>query len=262
MLTCPQGGRTNTFGGAIDTALLAYDVGVAYFIGLCFLLTNHSEFFLQSQSAYTAGLIASLCLATRQCRETTNFTVSGQDNELLTQCTEALKFCASYDNVAQRYLDILNSVRRSIESAAPPSFSPPSSTGKKPPPKRLRTYPDQEFGRFQYPRFTDTDPVIQFIINLLRNPFGGEMRVLDGENTPLKVFPENWRFLCPEPPRNIGGFRTPFLTPEESTFQTSRPGPACVASPSAGSDGLESSRKRKVPFRTKEEFEAFFRRVA
>jgi len=207
-------------------------------------------------------LIVSLCLATRQSRETTNFTVSGQDDGLLTQCAEALKYCASYDNVAQRYLDILNSIRRSIGPATPPSSSPPSSAGKKPPSKRLRTYPDQEFGRFQYPRSTDTDSVTQFIINLLRNPFGGEMRVLDGENTSSKVFPENWRFLCPEPPRKIEGFRAPFLTPEGGTFQTSRPGSAWVASPSSGSDSLESSRRRKIPFRTKEEFEAFFRRAA
>ena len=214
-----------------------------------------------SQSAYTAGLIVSLCMATRQCRGAADSTVSGQDNELLTQCAEVLTYCASYDNVAQRYLDILNSIRRSIEPATSPSSSSPSS-GKKPPPKRLRAYPDQEIGRFQYPRFTDTDPVTQFIVNLLRNPFGGEMRVLDGDNRPLKVFPENWRFLCPEPPRNIEGFRTPFLTPEGGTFQTSRPGPAWVASPSSGSDSSESSRRRKIPFRTKEEFEAFFRRAA
>ncbi|RPA96244.1 hypothetical protein L873DRAFT_1811641 [Choiromyces venosus 120613-1] len=216
---------------------------------------------LAIQSAYTAGLIVCLCLATRRCRESTHFTVSGQDNEQLTKCIEALEFCAPYDNVAQRYLDILNSICRSIKSVTPPSSSSSSSSGKKPPPKRLRTSPDQEYDRFQYSRFTNTDPVTQFIINLLRNPFGGEMRVLDGDNSPLKIFPENWRFLCPAPPRNIEGFKTPLLTPEEGTFQPSRPGSAPVASPSTDSDSLESSRRRKIPFRTKEEFEAFFRRV-
>ncbi|KAG0639107.1 hypothetical protein HOY80DRAFT_886806 [Tuber brumale] len=217
---------------------------------------------LAIQSAYTAGLIVSLCVAARRCQETTSSTVFCRDKELLAECAEALKFCAPYDNVAQRYLDILNSIRRSIEPATPPSSSSSSSSGGNPPPKRLRTSPHQEFWRFRCPRFTDADPVTQFIISLLRNPFGGEMRVLDGEYPPLKVFPENWRFLCPEPPRNIEGFRTPLLTPEEGTFRASRPGSALSASPSTDSDSLENSRRRKVPFRTKEEFEAFFRRVA
>ncbi|CUS15002.1 unnamed protein product [Tuber aestivum] len=217
---------------------------------------------LAIQSSYTAGLIVSLCLSTRRCRETTNFALSGQDNELLSNCLQALKFCALYDNVAQRYLDILNSILRSIESASPPSSSSSTSSRERPPSKRLRTSPDHEFRRFQYPHFTDTDPVTRFIINLLRNPFGGEMRVLDVENPPLKVLPENWRFLCPEPPHNIEGFRTPFLVPEEGTFQTSRPGSALSASSSTGSDSLGNSRRRKIPFHTKEEYEAFFRRVA
>ncbi|PWW77848.1 hypothetical protein C7212DRAFT_350812 [Tuber magnatum] len=214
---------------------------------------------LAIQSSYTAGLIVSLCLATQRYRETTNFALSGQDNELLSNCVEALKFCAPYDNVAQRYLDILNSILRSIESATSPSSSSSSSSGGRPTQKRLRISPDQEFGRFQYPRFTDTDPVTQFIINLLRNPFGGEMHVLDGENPPLEVLPENWRFMCPEPPHNIGGFRTRFSASEEGAFLPSRPG---SASSSTGSDSLGGSRRRKIPFRTKEEFEAFFRRVA
>jgi hypothetical protein len=83
-------------------------------------------------------------------------------------------------------------------------------------------------------------------------PFGGESKVIGrDEYTLSKFFPQNWRFLVPEPPP-MGTFNL------DGSTSSSPPGD--------GSDSNErrDSKKPRGPphFRTKEEYEAFFRRIS
>lgn len=164
---------------------------------------------------------------------------------MLTKCLEALDFCAPHDLVANRCFDILTSIRRAVLSLCP-SFS------KKPLSKRSRPTLHHEFPKFSFPPAAHADPVTQYIVAQLRNPFGTETHVFLGPHPVSKAFPENWRFLPPEPPRSLEGYRSPPVT----RMLTPAPTPPIVPHVLA-----PAVRRRGAPLRSREELEAFLRRV-
>lgn len=162
------------------------------------------------------------------------------DQNLICKCLGALEVSAVYDIVAQRFLDILNSIRS--------SFALPSANRQ----QKFNTKEDvSSTYEKPYPTRADTPSKLTlYILDIFRHPFGGESEVIGHDDYVLsRFFPDHWRFLVPEPSPGIG------LKDPGSPGPGSRP-------PTDRRNKQDSRENRSPPFRTKEEYEAFFRRIS
>lgn len=93
----------------------------------------------------------------------------------------------------------------------------------------------------------------RYILNIFRQPFGGESNVIGQDDYSLsKFFPDHWRFLVPELSPGIG---------LENSDHNGSSGTSSGCSLEVGNK--RDSRENGSPlFRTKEEYEAFFRRIS
>lgn len=171
--------------------------------------------------------------------------IDSQDQDLICKCLGALEVSAVYDLVAQRFLDILNSIRRSFGSS--------SNRQQKVGSKRALEHvsPTDEISCISH--FVTSSQLTRNILDIFRQPFGGESKVI-GQNdyTLSRFFPENWRFLVPEPSPATG-----FRVSSHDRSSDSSSGHSAD-----GGDRRDSRKRGPPPFRTREEYEAFFRRIS
>lgn len=159
--------------------------------------------------------------------------ITGQN--LVCKCIGALEVSAHSDLVARRFLDILNSIRsfftgqRELDTDGGGEPKPDSETRAGAPSKLTR-----------------------YILEIFRHPFGGESNVIGHDDYVLsRFFPDHWRFLVPEPARG------------RALKEPVREGPPGWSAGRICSRADKQERgNRSSPFRTKEEYEAFFRRVS
>lgn len=178
-------------------------------------------------SAYTAGLIILLNMSTK-CG---NSPAAADDIDIASQnlvrkCLDALEVSTNSDLVARRFLDILNSIWSSV---AGQQRSPDSETRAETPSRLTR-----------------------YILEIFRHPFGGESNVIGHDDYVLaRFFPDHWRFLVPEPARGRA---------LKSPVRDGPPG--WSAGRICGRADKHDRENRSPPFLTKEDYEAFFRRVS
>lgn len=175
-----------------------------------------------SQSAYTAALIISSDLAIRRGRPTIE-TEFKQSISHTEHCIEALQYCSVFDPVAQSYLQVLQPLHDTLSTPEPSVRT-----------RRLRNHAAMSF--------PSTEELVEHVVELIRTPFGGESVVVDNEYFAGNVdWPEGYRFL----------------------YRLSAPGEAGkLRIPTTGVVGVAREvGERKYPHRSKEEWEAFFRRT-
>lgn len=151
------------------------------------------------------------------------------DQNLVCKCLDALEVSANSDLVAQRFLDILNSIRSSFTGQHKLDTGRKTAHNPEPPSK-----------------------LTQYILEIFRHPFGGESNVIGHDDYVLsRFFPDHWRFLVPEPARG------------RALKEPVRDGPpGWSAGRIYGKGDRQGRENRSPPFRTKEEYEAFFQRVS
>lgn len=163
------------------------------------------------------------------------------DQNLICKCLGALEVSAVYDLVAQRFLDILKSIRS--------SFDIPTSENRQ---QKFNTKEDVS-STYERPYPTRSEipsKLTLYILEIFRHPFGGESEVIGHDDYVLsRFFPDHWRFLVPEPSPGIG------------MKDLRSPGPGS-GRPTDRRNKQDSRGNRSPPFRTKEEYEAFFRRIS
>jgi hypothetical protein len=140
---------------------------------------------------------------------------------LITSSLGALQRCASFDVVADRYSKILAPILRALSTPTRRTGSTPSN-----------------------------EALLDHILMLVKTPFGGHSSVID-QDFFLTIgggVPEHHRFLAPK--SSLWG--------NEQHLQQQQP--------LKGGVGMEKAphqqqRQKKYPLRSKEEYEAFFKRV-
>lgn len=171
--------------------------------------------------------------------------VNTQDQNLVCKCLGALEVSAAYDIVAQRFLDILSSILR--------SFTIPTNTQQNAGSKRVLDNASPADESSCLPRFAASSQLTRNILDIFRQPFGGESKVIGQDDYTLsRFFPQNWRFLVPEPSPETGFRSLGYDKPLSSSITRS----------ADGGDKRDSRKRGTPPFRTKEEYEAFFRRIS
>lgn len=166
-----------------------------------------------------------------------------EDQRLICKCLGALEVCAVYDLVAQRFLDILNSIQRSFAISA--GANRQQTVEMVPGPVRISPADENSCPT----RPATLSPLTRNILYIFRQPFGGDSKVFGQDDYTLsKSFPGGWRFLAPEPSA---------VTVLRNSGHNEPPDPS-----SGHSTGRGDSRSGSPPFRTKEEYEAFFRRIS
>lgn len=233
--------------------------------------------------AYTAGITISLEIS--RMRERPMFeSVFLANLEAIEKCMEALELCAKFDPVAEGYRKNLWPIHQNL--AGPNAHAGPTSTkGKR--------------GRVNV-SFPSNEVMLEHILDLFRRMYGGEETILDQNflTSHRESLPENYRFMYHPPsgkstpastqePSPYNGQiyqlqhqRQHEYWPSESPKDASYPGsPYSTATTnssgylSTGSsndlDELPSAAVRTPPYasepqyphRSKEEYEAFFKRA-
>ncbi|KAI5781276.1 hypothetical protein EDC01DRAFT_620010 [Geopyxis carbonaria] len=189
---------------------------------------------LISQSSYTAALIISLEVAIHRGRPMLESAFT--DNmSLISRCLPVLSHCASFDAVAARYLSILTPIHAALSA----------------PQTNRRTH--------QQPSNED---LLDHILELMRTPFGGERGVLGPECDLFSVrgtLPEGWRFLVQPQPVFPGHGSS--ASSQSSGHSSGNRAKIDVEDNFSVAGGGGGGGGRKYPHRTREEYEAFFRRT-
>lgn len=171
-----------------------------------------------------------------------------RDQDLICKCLAVLKVCAAYDLVARRFLDILNSIRDSF------AMSASADQQQKVDANGIHNHVSSTYEKSHPARSKTPSKLTRYILNIFRQPFGGESRVIGQNDYVLsKFFPDHWRFLVPEP-----------SCPHKGLESSGHNGSSSASSERPPDRGKTRDLKenRTSPPWTKEEYEAFFRRVS
>jgi len=181
------------------------------------------------QSAYTAGLIISLDVSRHRGRPSLESAFT-ENMALISSSLGALQRCASFDVVADRYSKILAPVLRVLSI----------------PTRRASSTPSNEV-------------LLDHILMLVKTPFGGHSSVID-QDFFLAIgggLPEHHRFLAPK--SSLWGDEQHLQHPRHQQLLRGDVEMEDAAPLTQHQQGQR--REKKYPFRSKEEYEAFFKRV-
>ncbi|RPB29298.1 hypothetical protein L211DRAFT_775909, partial [Terfezia boudieri ATCC MYA-4762] len=199
------------------------------------------------QSAFTSCLIIFLELSV--LRRQYNVRPQLADLELVSRCMYALEYCASVDTVAKSFFTTLVPIRNII-FASTPEFTGTMESQLNPHGQSTRIP--------QYRGDLTIDFVLTHILGCLESPYGGDHNVVNESPYNLGNFPVNWRFLNPNPPKLPSPtFTSSPLAQLQSRHSSRRPSHDCD-----DRDASTHGRRRKMPFKSMEEYENFLRRVA
>lgn len=170
------------------------------------------------------------------------------DQDLVCKCLAALKVCAAYDLVARRFLDILNSIRDSF------AISASADRQQKVDANGVHDHVSSTYEKSHPAHSKTPSKLTRYILNIFRQPFGGESRVIGQNDYVLsKFFPDHWRFLVPEPSSPDNRLKT---------FGHNGSSGTSFGCPPDGGNKRDLIENGPSPPWTKEEYEAFFRRVS
>lgn len=225
------------------------------------------------QSAYTSGIVLSLGLAHHRGRPMLESAFNEGVN-LIYVCINTLEHCAAFDSVAERYARILRPILTALRV---PELTPAA--------KRARLYRDPYNDTPVVAEiFPSTEAMIEHILSLVNMPYGGSdsnhTLVMRGNN-----LMEYYRYMTAplggepnSPPPYLHTSSPPSLLSNSHTQQQHRraPYPALQAQnirsapglasgsgdtmPGDTSGGNNEQRQLKYPFKSREEYDAFFRR--
>ncbi|KAL7269434.1 hypothetical protein RUND412_007906 [Rhizina undulata] len=236
-------------------------------------------------SAYTACLILFFDISRQS-----HATISEPDMNLIFNCLNCLAFCSTRDLIASRYLEILRPIYQAfLNLRTVPSASTPPSSQRLPtaPPKSKRPRMMSNVKTIDRPPpETNSDMIealITHITNIMETPFGGEGTVLNGEFG-TEGRPTHWRYLTPMSESLVMAVHMQMSGGDQGFTTTARDGSRSHGEmfdvdgdrEMAVNDGmgvnfgigrvsdttLPQAKRRKVPFKNKEEYEAFFRRIS
>lgn len=188
--------------------------------------------------------------------------------DLVSKCLKALQHCAAFDSIAEGYLKLLR-----------PLYMAHSSPEPSPSAKRARICKNGSGSTSE--RFKSNQAMLEHILDLVKGLYGGEASILTQDFFAVNRgnLSENYRFMY-APPTGGPGYQdlspagsrrqsqsSQFKPHQNHAYLSHNPNPL-PASPASSSDVSmgntpenHSPSPQKYPHRSREEYEAFFRRV-
>jgi len=184
--------------------------------------------------------------------------------DLISKCITTLQHCATFDAVSQGYLNILLRIYRTLLTPEPSVAA-----------KRARLYRDPFTSPFGDPvseTYPANEVMLDHILELLKAPYGGESTIIDQDFFSAggaANFSEHYRFLY-TPPANarfnntLNGIQLQQSVhyPHYANQHPVPVSPTTSREVRMGNTPLDhQASPPKYPLRSREEYEAFFRRA-